>query len=71
MPFFLSDGPRLGPLTARYSSPIDLPQDFTVVLLLPEAAVKASTAVVYPAFDGREGCAPATSDGRTRLRERS
>ena len=35
--------------------PIELPQDYTVLLLLPAGAVKRSTADVYAAFDARDG----------------
>ena len=35
--------------------PIELPQDYAVLLLLPQGAVKRSTADVYAAFDARDG----------------
>jgi 4-diphosphocytidyl-2-C-methyl-D-erythritol kinase len=57
VPFFLYDGPQLGTGDGSTLEPIDLPQDFAVVLLLPEGAVKASTAAVYGAFDRRGGAA--------------
>jgi len=36
-------------------TPLDLPQDYCVVLVLPHGAVKASTADVYRRFDERGG----------------
>jgi 4-diphosphocytidyl-2-C-methyl-D-erythritol kinase len=68
VPFFLSDGPQLGTGDGSLLEPVELPQDFAVLLLLPEGAVKASTAAVYAAFDDRDGAAG--YEGRaTRLRE--
>jgi 4-diphosphocytidyl-2-C-methyl-D-erythritol kinase len=55
VPFFLTQGPQLGSGDGSVLEPIDLPQDFWVVLLLPEGAVKPSTASVYAAFDRRDG----------------
>jgi 4-diphosphocytidyl-2-C-methyl-D-erythritol kinase len=54
VPFFLHDGPQLGEGDGADLTPLDLPQDFFVVLLLPHGAVKPSTAAVYQAFD-RDG----------------
>lgn len=55
VPFFLTAGPQLGSGDGSELEPLDLPQDFWVVLLLPRGAVKASTASVYAAFDERGG----------------
>jgi 4-diphosphocytidyl-2-C-methyl-D-erythritol kinase len=55
IPFFLCKGPQLGEGTGAELSPIDLPQDYWVVLLLPRNAGKESTAAVYAAFDDRGG----------------
>lgn len=55
MPFFLAEGPQLGSGDGSELEPLDLPQDFWVVLLLPRGAAKASTAAVYAAFDERGG----------------
>jgi 4-diphosphocytidyl-2-C-methyl-D-erythritol kinase len=55
VPFFLVPGPQLGRGDGSELSPLDLPQDFWVVLLLPDGAAKASTASVYEAFDERGG----------------
>jgi len=55
VPFFLHDGPQLGTGDGTTLEPLDLPQDFAVLLLLPSDAHKASTAEVYAAFDARGG----------------
>ena len=55
VPFFLADGPQLGSGDGSELEPLDLPQDFWVVVLLPHGAAKTSTADVYAAFDAREG----------------
>jgi 4-diphosphocytidyl-2-C-methyl-D-erythritol kinase len=57
VPFFLVDGPQLGTGDGSELAPLDLPQDFWVVVLLPHGAVKTSTADVYAAFDGRHDVA--------------
>jgi 4-diphosphocytidyl-2-C-methyl-D-erythritol kinase len=54
VPFFLVEGPHLGEGDGSELSPLDLPQDFTVLLLLPGGEEKASTASVYAAFDARD-----------------
>jgi 4-diphosphocytidyl-2-C-methyl-D-erythritol kinase len=55
VPFFLGDGPQLGRGDGSALEPLDLPQDYFVVLALPQGAVKASTAAVYEDFDARNG----------------
>ena len=55
VPFFLRDGPQLGTGDGTTLDPINLPQDFAVLLLLPRDARKPSTAEVYAAFDRRGG----------------
>ena len=55
VPFFLHDGPQLGTGDGTSLTPLDLPQDFAVLLLLPTDAHKASTADVYAEFDSRRG----------------
>lgn len=57
VPFFLADGPQLGSGDGSELEPLDLPQDFWVVVLLPKDAAKSSTADVYAAFDARHGAA--------------
>jgi 4-diphosphocytidyl-2-C-methyl-D-erythritol kinase len=53
VPFFLVDGPQLGSGDGSELEPLDLPQDFWVVVLLPHDTAKSSTAHVYAAFDAR------------------
>ena len=55
VPFFLRNGPQLGSGDGSELEPLDLPQDYWIVLLLPHGAAKGSTAEVYRAFDEREG----------------
>src|SRR5436305_11278243 len=55
VPFFLADGPQLGAGDGTSLTPLDLPQDFWVVLVLARDAQKPSTAAVYAAFDARDG----------------
>jgi 4-diphosphocytidyl-2-C-methyl-D-erythritol kinase len=55
VPFFLTSGPQLGEGAGSDLSPLDLPQDYWVVLVLPRDACKTSTAAVYAAFDERDG----------------
>jgi 4-diphosphocytidyl-2-C-methyl-D-erythritol kinase len=57
VPFFLREGPQLGSGDGTMLEPIDLPQDFWIVLLLPAGARKESTSAVYAAFDARDGAA--------------
>jgi 4-diphosphocytidyl-2-C-methyl-D-erythritol kinase len=57
VPFFLHDGPQLGAGDGTTLEPLDLPQDFTVLLVLPKRAAKQSTGEVYAAFDRRDGAA--------------
>jgi 4-diphosphocytidyl-2-C-methyl-D-erythritol kinase len=55
VPFFLTSGPQLGEGDGTVLRALDLPQDYWVVLLLPDGVGKASTASVYAAFDERHG----------------
>ena len=55
VPFFLVDGPRLGSGDGTMLAPLDLPQDFWILLVLPKNAQKTSTASIYSAFDARNG----------------
>lgn len=57
VPFFLHEGPQLGTGDGSRLAPLDLPDDFTVVLLVPDDVRKESTASVYAAFDERGGAA--------------
>ena len=55
VPFFLEDGPQVGSGDGSFLGPTDVPQDFWVLLVLPNGAAKASTASVYRDFDARDG----------------
>ena len=55
VPFFLDDGPQLGRGDGSELAPLDLPQDYWIVLALPHGAGKDSTAAVYRSFDERDG----------------
>lgn len=55
VPFFLRTGPALGGGAGDELEPVELPQDFYVVLLRPNGESKRSTADVYAAFDARRG----------------
>jgi 4-diphosphocytidyl-2-C-methyl-D-erythritol kinase len=55
VPFFLHEGPQLGTGDGSRLAPLDLPEGFTVVLLMPDDVHKESTARVYAAFDERDG----------------
>jgi 4-diphosphocytidyl-2-C-methyl-D-erythritol kinase len=57
VPFFLAEGPQLGTGDGTDLSPVSLPSDYTVVLVLPGQGQKSSTASVYAAFTRREGFA--------------
>jgi 4-diphosphocytidyl-2-C-methyl-D-erythritol kinase len=57
VPFFLASGPQLGRGDGVELEPLQLPQDYWVVLLLPADERKASTADVYRRFDERDGAA--------------
>ena len=54
-PFFLRDGPQLGSGDGTALEPLDLPQDYWVLLVLPQDTTKAATADVYARFDARGG----------------
>jgi 4-diphosphocytidyl-2-C-methyl-D-erythritol kinase len=55
VPFFLADGPQLATGTGTTLEPVELPQDYTVLLLLPKDVQKLSTAEVYGRFNGAAG----------------
>jgi 4-diphosphocytidyl-2-C-methyl-D-erythritol kinase len=57
VPYFLVDGPQLGLGDGTELTPLELPQDYWVVLVLPSAAAKSSTGDVFAAFDARGGAA--------------
>jgi len=55
VPFFVASGPQLGEGDGSQLTPLDLPQDYWVVVVLPRGATKESTAAVYERFDARDG----------------
>ena len=55
VPFFLSEGPQLGSGDGSTLEPLTLPQNYTVVLVVPHGVRKESTAAVYQQFDERHG----------------
>lgn len=55
VPFFLGEGPQLGTRDGTELAPLELPQDYWILLLLPKGVEKSSTAAVYAAFDKRGG----------------
>jgi 4-diphosphocytidyl-2-C-methyl-D-erythritol kinase len=55
VPFFLASGPQLGESDGTRLTPLDLPQDYWVVVVLPHGVAKESTAAVYEHFDARNG----------------
>jgi 4-diphosphocytidyl-2-C-methyl-D-erythritol kinase len=55
VPFFLTQGPQLGVGDGSELSPVDLRQDYWILLLLPKGAEKRSTADVYGAFERSDG----------------
>ena len=67
VPFFLAQGPQLGDGDGTELSALDVPQDFWVVLVLPNGVEKRSTAEVYEAFDGVGGFEERTAELRKTL----
>jgi 4-diphosphocytidyl-2-C-methyl-D-erythritol kinase len=55
VPFFLRSGPQLGTGDGTELAPLELAQDFSVLLLLPEGEAKESTGAVYARFDRAAG----------------
>lgn len=55
VPFFLNDGPQLGRGDGTVLTPLELPREYHVVLVLPAGEEKESTAGVYARFDARDG----------------
>ena len=68
VPFFLNAGPQLGTGDGSDLEPLELPQDYWVVVVLPDGAAKSSTADVYARFDDRDG-ADGFDERRARLHE--
>jgi 4-diphosphocytidyl-2-C-methyl-D-erythritol kinase len=55
VPYFLADGPQLGTGDGTQLEPIELPQDYWILVVLPKDARKASTGDIYAEFDARAG----------------
>ena len=55
VPFFLAPGPKLAEGAGERLRPLELPQDYWVLLALPRLGRKTSTADVYRRFDELEG----------------
>ena len=54
VPYFLEDGPQLGSGDGTELAPLDLPQDYWILLVIARGATKRSTGDVYAAFDASE-----------------
>jgi 4-diphosphocytidyl-2-C-methyl-D-erythritol kinase len=55
VPFFLTPGPKLAEGAGERLRPLELPQDYWVLLALPRVGRKTSTADIYRRFDELEG----------------
>jgi 4-diphosphocytidyl-2-C-methyl-D-erythritol kinase len=55
VPFFLTTGPQLGEGDGTDLRPLELPDDYWILLLLPHTEEKQSTGAVYDAFTGHDG----------------
>jgi 4-diphosphocytidyl-2-C-methyl-D-erythritol kinase len=55
VPFFLTNGPQLATGPGTDLAPLELPQDYWIVVVLPKGVHKPSTASVYAAFDTGDG----------------
>jgi 4-diphosphocytidyl-2-C-methyl-D-erythritol kinase len=55
IPFFLTTGPQLAEGDGTVLQPLQLPQDYWILLLLPHGEHKQSTKAVYDAFTGEGG----------------
>ena len=54
VPFFLAEGPQLGTGDGSTLVPLELPQEYVVLLFLPDGDRKVSTRAVYEDFDRRK-----------------
>lgn len=68
VPFFLEPGPKLAEGAGERLTPLDLPQDYWVVVAVEAGAVKRSTREVYARFDELGG-GPGFEERRARLLE--
>jgi 4-diphosphocytidyl-2-C-methyl-D-erythritol kinase len=55
VPFFLTPGPKLGEGAGERLAPLDLPQDYWILVALPRRRRKAGTGAVYRRFDELDG----------------
>jgi 4-diphosphocytidyl-2-C-methyl-D-erythritol kinase len=55
IPFFLRRGPQLATGDGTELRPVELPDDYRVLLVVPDGVAKGSTGAVYDAFDERDG----------------
>ena len=55
VPFFLRVGAQLATGDGTELTPVELPSDYWVVLVMPDGDAKESTGEVYAAFDERDG----------------
>ena len=70
VPFFLAGGTQLGTGDGTELQPLDLPQAYAVLLVLPQGASKSSTADVYAAFTGERGFVERRTELRAALEAR-
>jgi 4-diphosphocytidyl-2-C-methyl-D-erythritol kinase len=68
VPFFLAPGPQLAEAAGERLTPLDLPQDYWVVLAFPRGARKTSTREIYERFDRLGGPAGFAERKETLLR---
>lgn len=57
VPFFLDPGPKLAEGAGERLTPLELPQDYWVLVVFPRSARKGSTREVYDRFDRLGGAA--------------
>lgn len=55
VPYFLTDGPQLGRGDGTELTPLELPQDYWVLIVVPKGVKKSSTGDVFAAFEARDG----------------
>jgi 4-diphosphocytidyl-2-C-methyl-D-erythritol kinase len=67
VPFFLRPGPHLAEGAGERLTPLELPQDYWVLVALPRRVAKGSTAAVYERFDELGGGAGFEERRRTLL----
>jgi 4-diphosphocytidyl-2-C-methyl-D-erythritol kinase len=69
VPFFLTEGAQLGTGDGSELEPLELSDDYRVVLVLPAGVTKLSTVAVYEAFDDADGFAERQAALREALAE--